>query len=251
MAWDKDNLELWETEIEAIQPHPDLRPPEAERRSDTHYVRDDPVKTLAEDRLGLASEVRALAEVICLREPGPPLAIGLFGDWGSGKSTYMNLVEAAIEELTGRMKNDEQARELFIEGVVHIKFNAWHYNDADLWSSLTSEFFRQLRIGGYAGRAQDDYSALVRKVAARVATAEAAADEESKALENNRTEASNLKKELAKLEREEAALPGETLFKTAKKVVAELSAKKKRRSSMGFLATPSLRRTPTPQSERC
>ena len=53
--------------------------PEPERRSDTHYVRDDPIKTLREDRLGLATEVRALAEVICLREPGPPLAIGLFG----------------------------------------------------------------------------------------------------------------------------------------------------------------------------
>ena len=97
-------------------------------------------KTLTEDRLGLANEVRALAEVIWLREPGPPLAIGLFGDWGSGKSTYMNLVEAAVDELTRRTRSDQQARELFVQGVVHIKFNAWHYNDADLWSSLTSEF---------------------------------------------------------------------------------------------------------------
>ena len=178
--------------------------------------------------------------MICLREPGPPLAIGLFGDWGSGKSTYMNLVEAAIDELTGRSTSDQQARELFVEGVVHIKFNAWHYNDADLWSSLTSEFFRQLRVGGHAGRAPDDYSALVRQVAERVATAEAAADEESKDLESKRSAASDLRKRLAELDRQDAALPDETLLATARAEFAALPEKDKQQlcGLLGHLVPP-------------
>lgn len=233
-----DDPSLWASELDAVQPHPDLRLPEPERRSDTHYVRDDPVKTLTEDRLGLASEVRALAEVICLREPGPPLAIGLFGDWGSGKSTYMNLIEAAIDELTRRTTSDQQARDLFVEGVVHIKFNAWHYNDADLWSSLTSEFFRQLRVGGHAGL--DDYSALVRQVAERVATAEAAADKEGKSLESKRSSASELRKRLAELDRQDATLPTETLLATARAEVAALPEKDKQRlyGLLGHLVPP-------------
>jgi phage shock protein A len=235
-----DDPRLWDPEIDAVQPHSDLRLPEPERRSDTHYVRDDPVRTLTEDRLGLASEVRALAEVICLREPGPPLAIGLFGDWGSGKSTYMNLVESAIDELTRRTTSDQQARELFVEGVVHIKFNAWHYNDADLWSSLTSEFFRQLRVGGHSGRARDDYSALVRQVAERVATAEAAADQESKDLETKRSAASDLRRRLAELERQDAALRDETLLATARAEVALLPEKDKQQlcGLLGHLIPP-------------
>jgi hypothetical protein len=231
---------LWDPELDAVQPHPDLRLPEPERRSDTHYVRDDPVRTLTEDRLGLASEARALAEVICLREPGPPLAIGLFGDWGSGKSTYMNLIEAAIDELTGRTTSDQQARELFVEGVVHIKFNAWHYNDADLWSSLTSEFFRQLRVGGHAGRAPDDYSALVRQVAERVATAEAATDEEIRDLESKRSAASDLRKRLAELERKDAALRDETLLATARAEIAALQEEDKQQlyGLLGHVVSP-------------
>ena len=60
-----DDPSLWASELDAVQPHPDLRLPEPERRSETHFVGDDPTKTLPEDRLGLANEVRALAEVIC------------------------------------------------------------------------------------------------------------------------------------------------------------------------------------------
>jgi hypothetical protein len=58
------------------------------RESDTHYVADSPVETLLEDRLGVAAEARALAEVICLREPAPPSRsdCSATGDRGSRRS---------------------------------------------------------------------------------------------------------------------------------------------------------------------
>ena len=45
------------------------------------------------DRLSRDPEAIALAEVITSRSALPPLAIGLFGDWGEGKSHFLGRVE--------------------------------------------------------------------------------------------------------------------------------------------------------------
>lgn len=230
-----DDLSAWMPEIGAIEALSELRLPESERRSDTRYVGDNPAKTLGEDRLGLATEVRALAEVMCLRDPGPPLAIGLFGDWGSGKSTYMNLIEAAIDELTLRTKADDTTRPLFVDNVVHIKFNAWHYNDADLWSSLTSQFFRQLRVGGHAERAKDDYSALVQEVAELVVKTEEAADAESKDLKEKHGAAKDLRNQIKALDRHSESLRAETFFEAAKAAVETFSRTKTEKERLSDL----------------
>jgi hypothetical protein len=58
------------------------------------YVADRPIERLGDDLLDFRGDARAVAEIVCQREPGPPLAIGLFGDWGSGKSSFMNLLPA-------------------------------------------------------------------------------------------------------------------------------------------------------------
>ena len=59
----------------------------------------------------------------------------------------MEKLAKAIDDLS------EQAASIpgkpFVERVVQIKFNAWHYADANLWASITAEFFDQLRAGGY------------------------------------------------------------------------------------------------------
>lgn len=101
------------------------------------------------DALGLRPDARALAELICLKDPGPPLAIGLFGDWGAGKSTFM----AMIEDQAGQVAQIERDAfsaapdappPLFVQNLVQIRFNAWHYSEADLWSSLAAHIFRSL-----------------------------------------------------------------------------------------------------------
>ena len=111
------------------------------------YVSDSPA-TLASDQLGVAGDARALADLICLKEADPPLAIGLFGNWGAGKSTFMRMIREAVDENTHRV---EEARGThlenalpFVERVVHIEFNAWHYLDANLWASLVTHIFREL-----------------------------------------------------------------------------------------------------------
>lgn len=139
------------------------------------------------DPLGINPDVRAFARLICLEEATPPLSICLFGEWGSGKSTFMERLEREIARLVNPAKaptkekaatapiapGDDAPR--FVENIVQIKFNAWHFADASLWASLTAVFFDQLRRGGYAGGQASDYQALIGKVAGRVRSLEAEA----------------------------------------------------------------------------
>jgi hypothetical protein len=91
-----------------------------------------------EDQLDFIYDIESLASVICLRDVRPPLAIGLFGKWGAGKSFFMEKLNEQIDH------NIKQKNKQYIEHVVHVKFNSWHYSDANLWASLISEIFESL-----------------------------------------------------------------------------------------------------------
>ena len=94
------------------------------------------------DNLGVAPMAHRLAELIALRETKLPLAIGLFGNWGSGKSHFMNLVDRRLKELTEEEKDQPVgAPSRWCREIVPIYFNAWHYFDTDLWASLVSQIF--------------------------------------------------------------------------------------------------------------
>jgi hypothetical protein len=95
------------------------------------------------DLLGLEREVGALAAVIAAKGVQPPLSVGLFGDWGSGKSFFMNQLADAIAALANEAKVDP-AGSMFCEHIVQLTFNAWHYMDVDLWANLAAEVFEQL-----------------------------------------------------------------------------------------------------------
>jgi WD40 repeat protein len=99
-----------------------------------------------EDRLGVSAEVNTLCDVVMAREVTPPLSVGLFGDWGTGKTFFMALMQKRIAQLA---EASEQARLEGVEtglcvGVCQIEFNAWHYIDTNLWASLASKIFKQL-----------------------------------------------------------------------------------------------------------
>jgi polyhydroxyalkanoate synthesis regulator phasin len=76
------------------------------------------------------------------REVIPPLAIGLFGDWGSGKSYFMRSMKAAAKQISdgARARNSTK----FCTEIVSIEFNAWHYADTNLWASLVSHILECL-----------------------------------------------------------------------------------------------------------
>ncbi len=51
------------------------------------------------DQLDIQNEVKTLAAIMMARDIGPPLAIGLFGDWGSGKTFFMDSLIQVVRKL--------------------------------------------------------------------------------------------------------------------------------------------------------
>ncbi|MGC3948000.1 MAG: P-loop NTPase fold protein [Chryseolinea sp.] len=91
-----------------------------------------------EDQLEFKNDYESLATVIALKEVKPPIAIGLFGNWGSGKSFFMEKLNDTLLDLA-KSKEDR-----FVEYIVPVKFNSWHYSDANLWASIITEIFDSL-----------------------------------------------------------------------------------------------------------
>lgn len=125
------------------------------RRADEIAVlqADDPWSEAVIDRSGAGNEAEAFAAMICARDFHPPLAVGVFGDWGSGKSFFMKLVHQAINRRTNRISAIEKNADVedtndheisFLEHIVQIRFNAWHYAETNLWASLVDHIFTSL-----------------------------------------------------------------------------------------------------------
>jgi hypothetical protein len=120
--------------VQGVEPQPEPTSPIA------GYKSDDP---RGEDLLGITEEVQALCAVLAAKDVEPPLALGLFGQWGSGKSFFMKQMQAYIEELQEAAQQAEGDTP-FSTNIVQLKFNAWHYIDVDLWATLAHEIFAEL-----------------------------------------------------------------------------------------------------------
>jgi hypothetical protein len=60
---------------------------------------DNPDQTTLDDKLHVEAEAQAFARVAAAIDVRPPLAFGIFGDWGSGKSSFMRLTHRHVERL--------------------------------------------------------------------------------------------------------------------------------------------------------
>ena len=99
-----------------------------------------------EDKLGMRPDIEAMASLVVSQTLQPPLSIGLFGNWGSGKSFFMGKLRQEIRRLA---QGEDAARGgAYWSNVVTVEFNAWHYVDANLWASLVSHLFGELRRWG-------------------------------------------------------------------------------------------------------
>jgi hypothetical protein len=112
--------------------------------------------TAEDDALDRGGEAAALAELITARSARPPLAVGLFGDWGEGKSHFLGLLRQKVTEVA------RPGNVLAHQAVRQVGFNAWHYAETDLWASLVAELFAQLAAppGGERGVEQRRQSRL-------------------------------------------------------------------------------------------
>ncbi len=95
---------------------------------------------VGEDQLNISKDVMAFARVMAAKSFIPPLAIALFGRWGSGKSFFMNKLKERINTFSF---GAEQT--VFCKGIAQVHFNAWSYMDSNLWASLVTRIFEGLQ----------------------------------------------------------------------------------------------------------
>lgn len=127
------------------------------------------------DRLRITRDVNALGAVLASSRVNPPLSVGLFGDWGSGKSFFMSLLKTSIEAFAerGREFDGPEEQAPFCSNIVQIDFNAWHYVDGNLWASLVTHIFDELNAA-LADKKQtvDDYALTLETMKTRSAELE-------------------------------------------------------------------------------
>jgi len=99
------------------------------------------------DPLGIRPDVASFATLLASKSLEPPLSIGLFGPWGSGKTTFLKRLRYTIDERTKQAKASRAAQQEtpYVANVVHVEFNAWHFAEDALISSLVDTIVKELR----------------------------------------------------------------------------------------------------------
>lgn len=81
------------------------------------YAVDYPINEISEDRFQRQQFSNRIAETIYNYQNNKSLVIGLYGKWGSGKSSVLNLIQTHIEII------DTQKE------IIVVKFNPWRFSD--------------------------------------------------------------------------------------------------------------------------
>jgi hypothetical protein len=166
-------MKVWDVGLEP----PASRPPPA--RFDSDIADDD------RDFLGRLREVDAFASLIAAKAVQPPLSIGVFGDWGSGKSWFMGQLKRRVDQIAAdtRASHARQADVSFYKHIAQVQFNAWHYAETDVLSSLVDHVFNRLDLGEVT---TDTFETGI--VVAQTELAQAGLDEKRKAIALNTAE---------------------------------------------------------------
>lgn len=99
------------------------------------FLSDLPITSRQDDLLARASFSTALANAIVSYEHKDSVVTALYGPWGSGKSSVVNMVLERIGEASVCMSKDMRP--------LVVKFNPWNYSDQN---QLVGQFFRSLSV---------------------------------------------------------------------------------------------------------
>lgn len=102
---------------------------------------DQPLESIAEDKLGRGEFVKNITETIIEYKNTDPLIIGLYGKWGYGKSTILNFVKEHINNITDNA--DDKQKELLPE---ILTFNPWIFaNQEELIKRFLEWFLYEMK----------------------------------------------------------------------------------------------------------
>jgi predicted KAP-like P-loop ATPase len=108
---------------------------------------DNPIASIIEDKFGFDTYANVLKDAILQAKP-LPFCVGIFGAWGSGKSSFMRMIEdlikAQVEQTGDKIKT--------------IWFNPWKYDKKEeLWNALIQTILHSIASEDKAveGKAKD------------------------------------------------------------------------------------------------
>jgi len=90
------------------------------------FQNDDPLENPSWDRLGRHSFSQMVAQSIAARKDPSSYVVGIYGEWGQGKTTVINFIERELENNST---------------VVCVRFDPWYFEDQE---TMLRNFFRTL-----------------------------------------------------------------------------------------------------------
>jgi hypothetical protein len=154
------------------------------------------------DLLDIRSDVRAVSALLAARDVKPPLALGLFGNWGTGKTFFMARMYEEINALA-ELERKNPGHTPYCSEIVQIRFNAWHFLDANLWASLVDEIFKSL-LAASSGPAETNQAAR-RRVAKQLGQARGLYRQSQVALDQAKAEQKRAETNLSEKQKEVSA----------------------------------------------
>lgn len=97
------------------------------------YNTDTPIKSQSDDLLGRKNFAKDLARAIIRNQEEETLCIGIFGKWGSGKTSILNMMQEEIQTLAHNLPEAETP--------LLIIFDPWNFTSTN---QLIQQFFIQL-----------------------------------------------------------------------------------------------------------
>jgi hypothetical protein len=180
--------------------------------------------------LEIDADVDALAALVAARTVTPPLSLGLFGDWGSGKSFFMRRLRGRVAQLAAdaRDSGELQRDVAFHKRIAQVEFNAWHYAESNLWASLVEHILANLRASPDEpdDRVQARKARVLEQIAQQQTAVTAAQRQEEAsagALESSRARLDELDGELKRIAAQDP-LAGRGVPDAAKAALSALSA---------------------------
>ena len=105
---------------------------------------------------GFGAYARTIADLIANKENETPLVIGVYGPWGSGKTTLMETVRDYLADVD------------YKEGEIYRKcktvwFQAWKYDKEDeILAALIEEIFKTMKRDGFFESAKAEIEKIIK-----------------------------------------------------------------------------------------
>jgi len=96
---------------------------------------DQPIDSVKDDLLSRSSFAASLADAIQAYTKKNSIVTALYGEWGSGKSSVINMALERLAHTSEQLPKEQKA--------IVIRFNPWNYSDQN---QLLMQFFRELSV---------------------------------------------------------------------------------------------------------